>query len=205
MHKKYDLNNIRTEIYYKSSPKFEQVRSLCLEEDNWLSDNYTVENLIVEDHNGYAVAYTIDTNEPVMMAGVYNNGRYPSNVGRMVNRLYMFPKFRSTPVDMIDGFVMAHERIIYPLMQINSFDCYFITMQNRAKPSKGWWEVWKRSMQAASNNYWQEADGYVQSCPWPVKKCYQNFVYKDIVPGAFANWNPSVIDHDTWLTLEEGK
>jgi len=204
MHNKYDLNNTHTKIYHETCAEFEEVRELCLQENNWLRGNYIKEKLIVEEHNGYAVAYQTSTGEPIMMAGVFNNGRYPKNIARMVNRLYMFPKFRSTPVDIVDGFILAHEKIIYPLMAVNDFECYFITMQNRAKKTKGWWNVWKRSMQSASNNYWTEPEGYLQTCPWDVQKCWQNFVYKDTVPDTFANWNPKIIDHDTWLSLPEG-
>jgi hypothetical protein len=204
MNNKYDLSNVYTKIYYESSDEFEAVRDVCLQDSNWLSYNYTKENLVIEDHNGYAVAYAKDSNEPIIMAGVYNNGRYPNNVARMVNRLYTFPKFRTNIRNMVLGFKLAHEFIINPLIKTNTFDMYFITMQNRPKYSKGWWNVWKNAMQDSSNNYWTEADGYIQTHNHNVQKCWQNFIYKDIVPGTFQMWNPKIIMHDEWLALPEG-
>lgn len=204
MNNKYDLNNVYTKIFYESSPEFEEIREVCLQDNNWLSYNYTKENLVIEDHNGYAVAFQKDTHEPIIMAGVFNGGRYPKNVARMVNRLYTFPNFRTNIKNMVDGFKLAHNYIIFPLMEVNNFDCYFITMQNRPKGTKGWWKVWKNAMQKSSNNYWTESDGYLQTCPWNVQKCWQNFIYKDIKEGAFLEWNPKIISHEEWLVLPEG-
>jgi hypothetical protein len=201
---KYDLGNTYTKIFFESNPEFENIRDLCLQDKNWLSYNYTKENLILEDHNGYAVAFQKGTDKPIIMAGAYNNGRYPKNVARLVNRLYTFPEFRTNRSNIVDGFRLAHEKIIYPLMEINNFDCYFITMQNRPKSTKGWWNIWKKAMQDSSANYWNEKDGYIQTCAWDVQKCWQNFIYKDIVPGTFDNWNPTVIDHTRWMSMPEG-
>ena len=201
---RYNLNNVYTKIYYETSTEFEEVRKLCLQDNNWLSSNYTKDNLVVEDHNGYAVAFTKDTNEPIIMAGVYNNSRYPPNVARMVNRLYTFPKFRTNRKNMIDGFKLAHEFIIYPLIKVNNFDGYFITMQNRPKESKGWWNIWKNAMQLSSDNYWTESDRYIQTCMWPVQKCWQNFIYKDITPDTFSKWNTTLINDSEWQSLPEG-
>jgi len=204
MNNKYDLSNVYTKIYYESSDEFEAVRAICLEDSNWLSYNYTKENLVIADHNGYAVAYAKDSNEPIIMAGVYNNGRYPKNVARMVNRLYTFPNYRTNIRNMVDGFKLAHNFIINPLIKANEFDAYFITMQNRPKGSMGWWNVWKNAMQQSSNNYWNEAGGYIQTCNHDVQKCWQNYIYKDIVQGTFQTWNPKIIDHSQWSTLPEG-
>lgn len=45
-----------------------------------------------------------NTGEPMVMGGVFNDGRYPQNVAKMVNRLYTFPKFRMNAKNMTDGF-----------------------------------------------------------------------------------------------------
>jgi len=204
MDNKYDLDNVFTKIYYESSPEFEEIRDICLQDKNWLSSNYTKENLIIEDHQGYAVAFTKNTREPIIMAGVFNGGRYPNNVARMVNRLYTFPKFRTERSNMTAGFKLAHEFIIRPLMEVNNFDLYFITMQNRAKKTKGWWQVWKTAMQRSSGNYWKEPEGYIQTCNHNVQKCWQNFIYRDITSGTFQTWNPKIILDHEWSMLQEG-
>lgn len=191
-------------IYHQTSEEFERVRSICLEEDNWLRANYTKENLVIEDHNGYAVIYQKHTDKPILMAGVYNNGKFPRNVARMANRLYLFPEFRCGRHNMLESYVIYHQRIVYPLMEINDFEIYVTTMQNRNRGSKGWWNRWKKMMRESSNNLWIEPDGYIQSCPWMVQKCWQNFVYTERRPGAFQEWNPKILDHSQWSMLPEG-
>jgi hypothetical protein len=87
-------DNFYHKIYFESCNEFEEVRELCLSEDNWLHNLYTVENLIIDNHHGYSVIYSKDTDEPVGMAGVFNDGRYPKNVARQLHREYLFPKYR---------------------------------------------------------------------------------------------------------------
>ena len=58
---RYDLTNTHVEIYYKSTPEFEKARDLCLKEDNWLRNNYTKDNLKIEEHTGYGVLYQTNT------------------------------------------------------------------------------------------------------------------------------------------------
>lgn len=200
----YAYENTYHKIYFESCDEFERVRSICLEENNWLRENYTKENLVVEDHSGYAVIYQKDTNRPILMAGVYNNGKFPSNIARMANRLYLFPEFRCGRHNMVESYVIYHQRIIRPLMEINDYEIYITTMQNRSRGNKGWWERWKTMMREASGSMWIEPNGYLQTCPHMVQKCWQNFVYYETRLGAFQEWNPKIIDHEEWLSLPEG-
>jgi hypothetical protein len=202
---KYDLSNIEIKIYYETCAEFEEVRELCLAESSWLADNYTKENLVVEQHYGYGVVYQKSTGKPMVMGGVFNDGRFPNTVAKMVSREHTFLDFRMTRKDMIDGFKVTC-KLIDSLIAVNQFDCYFISMQNRPhRPRKRWWDVWTTAMIEASNGSWKTVDGYLQTCPWPVQKCWQNFVYLETVPEAYSKWNPQVINHDTWLSLDEGK
>ena len=121
MQNKYDLNNTHIEIYYDSTPEFESVRDLCLEEDNWLRYNYTRENLVVEKHTGYGVVYQTSTGKPMVMGGVFNDDRYPKNVAKQINRLYTFPEFRMKHTDMTDGFRVTCS-LIDALEKVNSYD-----------------------------------------------------------------------------------
>lgn len=200
----YSYENTYHVIYHETCEEFERVRSICLEEDNWLRKNYTKENLVVEDHSGYVVIYQKETDKPILMAGAYNNGKFPSNVARMANRLYLFPEFRCGRHNMVESYKIHHERIVKPLMEINNYDLYIITMQNRQRGGKGWWNLWKKMMRESSNGMWKEPEGYIQTCPWMVQKCWQNFVYTELTPGAFAQWNPKIISHSDWEQLPEG-
>jgi hypothetical protein len=201
---RYDLSNTHIKIYYESNEEFENVRGLCLEEDNWLRYNYTRENLVIEQHTGYGVVYQSSTGKPMVMGGVFTDDRYPKNVAKMINRLYTFPEFRMKHTDMTDGFRVTCS-LIDALMSVNNYEIYLITMQNRPRGGKRWWDVWCHHMDIASNGKWNRRDGYIQTCPWPVQKCWQNFVYLETVNGAFNLWNPTVIDDNVWLAMPEGK
>jgi len=194
----YSLTDAHTKIFYKSCDEFEKVRELCLQEDNWLKKNYTKENLIIEDHIAYGVVYKTSTGEPMVMGGVYQGDNYPRNTARMLNRTYVFPKFRSKSLrTLIVAYNILHEHLIFPLIKEQQFECYFITMQNRDKETKGWWDIWKLAMSKASNNYWTDAPGYIQTCPWNVQKCWQNFVYH-------GNFNMPTITQEEWELLDVG-
>ena len=194
----FSLDDAHCEIYYKSTPKFELARAECLLEDNWLRKNYTVDSLIIEEHLGYGVVYKTSTGEPMVMGGLYQDPSYPSNTARMLNRTYIFPKFRSSSLrGLALAYRICHEQLIFPLMKQNNFDCYFITMQNRDKETKGWWEVWKRAMSLASNDYWTAGEGYIQTKNVNVQKCWQNFVYHGPL-------TMPTITHDNWVSLPEG-
>lgn len=204
MQNRYDLTNTHIVIYYKSLPKFEEARRLCLQEDNWLKHNYTEENLVIEQHTGYGVVYQTSTGKPMVMGGVFRDDRYPKNVAKMINRLYTFPEFRMKHTDMTDGFRVTCG-LIDALIKVNNYDCYLITMQNRKREKNRWWDVWVKHMDIASNSKWKLGNGYIQTCPWPVQKCWQNFVYLEATAGSFVEWSPTTLTHDQWIHLDEGK
>jgi len=204
MQNRYDLTDTHIVIYYKSLAKFEEARRLCLQEDNWLKHNYTEENLVIEQHTGYGVVYQTSTGKPMVMGGVFSDDRYPKNVAKMINRLYTFPEFRMKHTDMTDGFRVTCS-LIDALIKVNNYDCYLITMQNRKRGGNRWWDVWVKHMDIASNAKWKLGNGYIQTCPWPVQKCWQNFVYLETTVGSFAEWNPTTFTYDQWIHLDEGK
>lgn len=201
---RYDLDNTHIKIYYESCPEFEEARELCLQEDNWLRYNYTKENLVVEQHTGYGVVYQSSTGKPMVMGGVFNDSRYPKNVAKQINRLYTFPEFRMKHTDMTDGFRVTCS-LIDALEKVNDYDVYLITMQNRNRGGKRWWDTWVRHMDIASDGKWTLGEGYIQTCPWMVQKCWQNYVYYETRKGSYEEWNPKIIFEEEWQSLPEGK
>ena len=204
MNNRYDLTDTHIKIYYESCPEFEEARELCLQEDNWLRHNYIKENLVVEQHTGYGVVYQTSTGKPMVMGGVFNDGRYPKNVAKQINRLYTFPEFRMKHTDMTDGFRVTCS-LIDALEKANDYDVYLITMQNRNRGGKRWWDTWVRHMDIASDGKWTLGEGYIQTCPWMVQKCWQNYVYYETRKGSYEEWNPKIIFEEEWQSLPEGK
>ena len=201
---RYNLIDTHIKIYYESCPEFEEARELCLQEDNWLRYNYTKENLVVEQHTGYGVVYQTSTGKPMVMGGVFNDGRYPKNVAKQINRLYTFPEFRMKHTDMTDGFRVTCS-LIDALEKVNDYDVYLITMQNRNRGGKRWWDTWVRHMDIASEGKWTLGQGYIQTCSWMVQKCWQNYVYYETRKGSYEEWNPKIIYEEEWQSLPEGK
>jgi hypothetical protein len=200
-----NVDDFYHKIYFESSEEFEKIRSLCLQENNWLGYLYTKENLKIEQHLGYGVIFYKETDEPVGMAGVFNDGRYPSNVARHLHREYLFPKFRQkTRQGLLEMFTLYREHLLYPLSSINNFEVYILAVQNRDKKvSKGYWNIFSKTVVEAAPE-WKIGDGYLQTCPFNVQKCWQNFVYTENIPGAFDKWNPKIITHEDWEKMEPG-
>ena len=200
---RYDLINTEIKIYYESCSEFETVRDICLQENNWLRKNYTKENLVIEQHTGYGVVYQKSTGMPMVMGGVFNDGRYPKNVAKQINRLYTFPKFRMLHTDMSDGFRVTCS-LVDALEKVNSYEIYLITMQNRPRGSKRWWNIWVNHMNIASNKKWTLGLGYIQTCHAYVQNCWQNYVYCESTIGKFIDWNPKIIFEEEWSRLPAG-
>lgn len=200
-----DTTNFYYKIYLESIPEFEEIREYCLSEDNWLRENYTKENLVLEKMNGYAVVFEKNTNEPVGMAGLYNGGIYPDNIGKHLHREYAFPKFRQrTYSGFVDGFKVYREHLINPLNAINpQYNAFFIGMQTRyKKQSKGYWNIFTNALIEAIPG-WKLGKGYIRTCNHDVQKCFQNYAYFESEDGTF-NCPLSVITQGQWDNLIQG-
>lgn len=195
-------------VYWDSCPEFEEFRKECLsEKDNWLLDNYTKENLIIEEHRGYAVSYRKDTGEPIVMAGVWSTGLWHHKVARMLNRMYIFPKFRRKGVYGLSlGWIHVNQHIIQPLIDENKYKLYLMTMQDRGRPNHNFFKGMVRSFQLTIPNWIEEDNMLVKSCHKDVKQCYQYFMYNEIEKGFYDNWtNKPIITKNDWEKLPLGK
>jgi hypothetical protein len=77
-------------------------------------------------------------------------------------------------------------------------------MQNRdKKTSKGYWKLFSESISKSLDN-WVIGSDYIQTCPYNVQKCWQNYLYIETVTDCFKQWNPKLISHAQWLELEPG-
>ncbi len=59
-------------------------------------------------------------------------------------------------------------------------------------------------MDIASNGKWILGEGYIQTCNAQVQKCWQNYVYHETKPGAFAEWAPTIVNEQGWAAMPEG-
>jgi hypothetical protein len=200
-----DHNEFYHKIYHESCAEFEEVRELCLSEDNWLREIYTPQSLILENHVGYGVVYHKATNEPVVMAGLFNDGRYPANIARHMHRGYLFPKFRQRNFQgIVDSFRLYDTHLIKPLNLIKQFDAYFIAIQDRnKKETKGYWNVMSSAICTAIPGF-TPGICYVQTCPFDVQQCWQHHVYYEHVLTAWTGWNKRFVSDEQWAAMPRG-
>jgi hypothetical protein len=198
-------DSVYHKIYHESCAEFEEVRELCLSEDNWLRRIYTPEFLVLEKHVGYVVMYDKLTHEPVGMAGLFNDGRYPSNIAIHLHRAYLFPKYRQRSLrGIMDMFKMVNTHIVTPLNSIKQFDAYFVTIQSRdKKESSGWWDAYNSAICRASPGF-KKGECFIQTCPHDVQKCWQYHLYFEHVPGAWSAWDKRSITEEEWKNLPLG-
>lgn len=194
IYEQYETEYYTFIAFDKSTDEWNRVRSLCLQEsDNWLRENYTEQNCVVEDHDIFCIAYDKKTGRPVSFGGVYNNGRYDPRVARTINRFYVFPEFRE--VDTLKRRMATIHNNLIPFMQEVSpikRDLLFISMQTRDRDYYGeqvWWTAWKRFWMIAAKD-WVAPDGLVQVVAGEDPRCFQNIVYKEYNNFKFSDWNP---------------
>jgi len=185
-------DNIKLWLFDYDNEEWERVRSLCLEEDNWLRENYTKERCKISDHKVFYIAY-MPNGEPLKFGGVKE---YTPNVARAFNRMYGFPKYRSPKKFtwhhglMLNTILPAMEEVIE-----YRYNLLFVSMQMRHRVYNGeqrWWQYWKDSWFSWSNE-WKAYDGLVQTYPSEDLNCFQNIVYRESDNYKFSDWGPNTM------------
>lgn len=178
--------------------EFERVRNLCLEENNWLQENYTQDKLKITDHDWFCVSYSND-GDPICFGGLRG---YNSHVGRLFNRFYQFPKYRGSlgskmysNINQMKAFAQTIR--VSTLLSTQKYDLIFISMQQRKSLFRQalWWKFVKSYFK---NNYdWQSFDnGLVQVYEGDLASCYQNIIYYTKNNYTFEDWNPKVMSYN---------
>ena len=179
--------------------EFEKIRESCLQDkDNWLRENYTVENLKISDHVFYCIIYDHEEN-PIGMAG---GKEYNNDVLRLFNRWYAFPNNRVSlaRTALIPQKFMASFNDIFKFIHRNfKYNLYFVSMQQRNKRAKQqiWWKTAVTVATKFSNSRWINYDkGLVQVANCEETSCYQNVMYYTRGNYKFEDWNPKVMSYD---------
>lgn len=196
----YENETYRCVTFNHSDSEWEHVRNLCLEEDNWLRENYVPEKCIVEDHDIFSITYVKETGLPICFAGIYNNGRYPKQVGRCLNRFYLFPEYRTS--DLRKRMYAIYSLIVPAMVESSPFkrDLLFISMQARNRDYSGeqhWWRIWKKIWLGFDKN-WIAVDGMTQVVAGEDPRGFQNIVYKSYGDFTFKDWNPTVMNYSDY-------
>jgi hypothetical protein len=184
-------------LFDYDNEEWERVRSICLEENNRLRDNYLPHRCKITDHRVFFVAYLHD-GRPAMFGGIKE---YSPNVARMFNRMFGFPSIRSV-VDFKFNHMLLGKYIMPEMEKAigHQYDLTFISMQQRERGYPGkqaWWNYWKDSWFEITEG-WKEHPDLVQTYSSEEKTCYQNIVYRELNNFKFSDWNPKTLSHNEY-------
>lgn len=165
----YNLNN--------STPEWEELYRIAQnDKEHLLWENY--QNI---DLNTYeSMILTTCGDLPASFQGIYNNGRWPSNVSRICNRAYINPYFRNKGL----GLEITWRNIEYTLDNYNRWgkDVLFISRGVQYNNAEVSWRKFEKFCK-----FLIEKTGYTltydsnlyQCCPSECKDCYQFCVWYD--------------------------
>lgn len=182
--------NICIKWLTKTTSEFEKLREFVINDPtNPNTQDFTRENLIIENHIVYGVAYLDDT--PIMMNGLYE---VMPGVGRLQNRHYTFPNFRK---DIKFSSYVAINRLVKPIAAMSPFNTHILSMKNRREKNNGFFNAYQRLYEKHWPNHWHRIDGYVQTCQNSnSRNCWQKALTDN------PKYNFNTINHDQWLLLD---
>lgn len=154
--------------------------------------NYTYESLDIFNHQSFDLL--LINNSLAGWGGLYNGGRYPRGVFRIMNRLYLRPEFRSTSF-----YVPYFRKIVYPQQLQENIDEIKLLFLSR-NDLKGRYHVNRWAKHGAAEEGWRVSKNMVQVAHCEKKGCYQYIAYKKFHE---VEWNPKQITEKEWLGLPD--
>lgn len=185
-----------TKFWYKSDSEFEAIREEVVNDPtnpNYI--DFTKEKLVIEDHDGYGVAFCRFTHKPAAMCGLYKIPNY-DNVGRLMNRNYVFPNFRATNrSQLMDNMYHITELLVKPFMIDSPYDCHILSMANRGERNN-FFNTYYKILDKVWPDYWHKIEGYIQTGSGKTNyRSWQNAVTDS------PDYTFTTMNHDQWLLL----
>ena len=155
-----------------------------------MAHNYLLENLDLAGHLSFDLLVN-DKNEIVSFAGVYNGGRYPDGVFRILNRTWVAESLRVRH----GAFPFLTSRLILPVQLANLAKELKLVFVSRDRPSaKYFLRKWR--MHQPDPEQWQISEKMVHVVPEVDKAgCFQYICYRKLQP---IEWNPVQISEEEW-------
>ncbi len=137
--------------------------------------NYTPEGLDLTGHLTFDALVVED--EIVSFCGIYNGGRYPRGVYRILNRSFTRPDYRSSGL----GVRLLNSQFLVPIQiqnYVSQIDLAFVSIQE-PHLRRALAKIVKQIKSPYLSN-WQYAEGMVQVALCEAKACYQNVIYSPL-------------------------
>jgi len=170
------------------------IRSECQRmaaSDHRLAQNYTWDNLQVAEHESFDMLMCDD--HIVTWCGLFNGGRYPDGVFRIMNRLYLNPRYRS-------NLYPAYAReLIYPYQRqqhMHNIKLLFLSRQD----IKGKYHLRRWIKYHCGETGWRLSKKLVQVSDCQQRSCYQYMAFKQFTA---VDWWPDTVDETQWLELPQ--
>lgn len=141
-----------------------------------LWENYQSINLDTYEH----MIVTVRNGEPASFQGIYNNGRWPSNISRFCNRAYINPYFRN----LGQGLEITYNNVKYTLDNYSQWgkDVLFISRGVQYDNAEVSWKKFQKFCKFLIKNTGYNLtydDRLYQCCSNECKDCYQFCVWYD--------------------------
>lgn len=158
-------------------------------------DNYTPEGLDVLGHLVFSVLKRKD--EIVACCGIYNGGRYPPGVFRVLNRSFISPQQRRTS-GLYD--CQLSKLILSSQLVLCRDDLKLIFVSREGMFASRFLDFWLRNC-APAGFHWQKSSRLVHVAPRGENRgCYQYICYAQIQMN-LDEWQPKMIDTEQWKVL----
>lgn len=187
----------KVEALSTSSPAFERIRESCMSDPtNYLAENYSRKRLIIEDHDVFVALFEVGTDRCIGFGGIYNNGRYPDQIGRFLNRTYIFPAFRTAHNGRHTS-SWIFSALLPTLSELNPKGRklgIFSQNEHLARVLRKT-KLFEHSPPAG----WTMAEELIRVCNGPIKDSFQMVLYKEFYPGfTILDWDAERMSRQDW-------
>lgn len=164
-------------IIKESTQEWEEIYKVSQEDkSHWLWENYQKINLADYEH----MVVNIRDGVPAAFHGIYNNGRWPSNVSRFCNRAYITPHFRG----LGQGLEITWKNIKFVLDNYDKWgkEVLFISRGVQYDNAEVSWRKFEKFVKFLVKNTGFNLtydNRLYQCCPAKCKDCYQFCVWYD--------------------------
>ena len=163
-----------------------------------LYSNYKIQKLDLESHLCFDLLLDSDSGEIVGGAGVFNGGRYPDGVYRVLNRSFIMPKFRTKGL-----FPLLNTRHLL-VKQLKDYrqDIKLAFVSRQGRNGAGFLTWWTKKFGALNESApkWTVEHDFVHVAPGSNRQSgFHNIAWASFEQ---VDWSPKKIGLDQWLSLE---
>ncbi len=158
-----------------------------------LAENYKLKNVDLSGHLTFDLL--VDDNEKIIsFAGIYNGGRYPEGVYRILNRTWTCESHRVSH----GAFPFLASKLILPNQLLrHAADLKLIFLSRQEAKGRLFLKRWVRHQTDAQS--WEISNSFVQVAPESMKKsAFHHICFQKLKP---IEWSPLNVDESVWKSL----